>query len=340
MLEVITPGLSAAADVPVGVAVDAERLDDPVYVRTLLREFSAITPENAMKWGPVHPTPDRWELGAADRTVAFAEAHGLRVHGHTLVWHEQLPAWVGPTLISGEATRALAEHVETLVGRYRGRVGSWDVVNEAMGDDGRPRSTVFLRAVGFDYFATAFRLAHTADPSARLYYNDYGAEAGGAKSDAVFALVRRLLEDGVPIHGVGLQMHLRATRPPAPDAIRANVARLTALGLKVRISEMDVRVRTVRRGDPLTRQGAAYRDAIGACVGQPGFAGVTFWGVSDRHSWVHERFGEDAPLLFDRDYAPKPAYFGAREALARGAAQNSTDQSTPSVHPVNASDQK
>jgi endo-1,4-beta-xylanase len=135
-------------------------------------------------------------------------------------------------------------------------------------------------------------------------------------------------------------MHLRATRPPTPDAIRANVARLTALGLQVRISEMDVRIRTVRRGDRLARQGAAYRDVIGACVGQSGFAGVTFWGVSDRHSWVHERFGEDAPLLFDRDYAPKPAYFGARTALARAGRQNPTDQSMPSVHPVNAPDQK
>jgi endo-1,4-beta-xylanase len=327
------------AEVPVGVAVDATLLDDPAYVRTLLREFSAVTPENAMKWGPAHPTPDGWDLDAADRIVAFAETHGLDVHGHTLVWHEQLPAWVR-TLSAREADRALAEHVETLVGRYRARIASWDVVNEAMGDDGRLRRSVFHRALGPGYLATAFRLAHAADPSARLYYNDYGAEAGGAKSDAVFALVRRLVEEGVPIHGVGLQMHLRATRPPATAAIRANVARFAALGLEVRISEMDVRVRTARRGDPLARQGAAYRNAIGACVGQPGFAGVTFWGVSDRHSWVHERFGEDAPLLFDRDYAPKPAYYGARAALARAEGQNPTDQSTPSVHPVNAPDQK
>jgi endo-1,4-beta-xylanase len=271
--------------------------------------------------------------------VAFAEAHGLCIHGHALVWQEQLPAWIVPAL-AREAEQALAEHVETLVGRYRGRIGSWDVVNEAMGDDGRLRRSVFLSSLGPGYLATAFRLAHAADPSARLYYNDYGAEAGGAKSDAVFALVSRLVQAGVPIHGVGLQMHLRATRPPAPAAIRANVARLTALGLEVRISEMDVRVRTVRRGDPLARQSAAYRRVIGACVGQPGFAGVTFWGVSDRHSWIHARFGEDAPLLFDRDYAPKPAYYGARAALARAGHQNPTAHLTPSVHPVNAPDQK
>ena len=111
-------------------------------------------------------------------------------------------------------------------------------------------------------------------------------------------------------------MHVRATRSPRPGAIRANVERLLRLGVEVRISEMDVRVRTVRRGDPLARQRQVYRDAIAACAGLPGFAGVTFWGVTDRHSWIHARFGEDAPLLFDRDYRPKPAYFGAREALA------------------------
>jgi endo-1,4-beta-xylanase len=185
-----------------------------------------------------------------------------------------------------------------------------------MGDQGRLRRTLFLRVLGPGYLADAFRLAHAADPDARLYYNDYGAEAAGAKSDAVYALVRRLLDQGVPIHGVGLQMHLRATHPPEPDAIRANVARLAALGLEVRISEMDVRIRRVRQPDPLAVQRAVYRDAIGACAEAPGFAGVTVWGVSDAHSWIDTRFGEDDPLLFDADYTPKPAYFGAREALA------------------------
>lgn len=312
------PGLWAAADVPVGVAVDADLLDDEAYVRTLLGEFNAVTPENAMKWGPVHPTAHGWDFRPADRIVAFAEAHGLRIHGHTLVWHEQLPAWFTPRLTRRQAARALAEHVETLVGRYRGRVAAWDVVNEAMGERGRLRRTVFLRALGPGYLAAAFRLAHAADPDARLYYNDYGAEAGGAKSDAVYALVRRLVDEGVPVHGVGLEMHLRATHPPDPEAIRANMARLTALGLEVRISEMDVRVRRVRGDEPLATQRTVYQDAIAACAGAPGFTGVTFWGVSDGHSWIDARFGADDPLLFDAHYAPKPAYFGVRAALAAG----------------------
>ena len=154
----------------------------------------------------------------------------------------------------------------------------------------------------------------------------------------MYALVGRLLDAGVPVHGVGLQMHLRASRPPSRGAIVDNVARLVDLGLAVRISEMDVRIRRIRRNDPLAIQRRVYHDAIAACAGLPGFAGVTFWGVSDAHSWIHGEFGEDAPLLFDRDYAPKPAYFGVREALA--AAQKATSQSMPSVQPENASDQK
>jgi endo-1,4-beta-xylanase len=309
--------LRAVSSVPVGAAVDPTLLaTDDAYVRTLLREFSAITPENVMKWGPVHPAERRWDFGPADQLAEFAEAHGLGVHGHTLVWHRQLPDWVDSAMSPARLARALGAHVESLVGRYRGRVGSWDVVNEAIADGGGWRSTVFLRALGRSYVAEAFRLAHAVDPSARLYYNDYGAEGAGPKSDAVYALVRRLVDDGVPIHGVGLQMHLRATHPPESTAIATNVTRLLALGLEVRISEMDVRIRRVRRGDPLTVQRVVYHDAIAACVGRAGFTGVTFWGVTDAHTWIDARFGEDDPLLFDSDYLPKPAYFGVRDALA------------------------
>ena len=331
--------LWAAASVPVGAAVEPDLLQrDAAYRATLVREFNAITPENAMKWGPIHPAEREWRFEPADQLVAFAEAHGMQVHGHTLVWHRQLPGWLTRARTGREVARALAVHIETLVGRYAGRIASWDVVNEAVADGGGLRDTYFLRACGEDYIAEAFRLAHAADPGARLYYNDYGAEGGGRKSDAVYALVGRLLDAGVPVHGVGLQMHLRASRPPSRGAIVDNIARLVDLGLGVRISEMDVRIRRIRRRDPLAIQRRVYHDAVAACAGLPGFAGVTFWGVSDAHSWIHGEFGEDAPLLFDRDYAPKPAYFGVREALA--TAQKATTQSIPSVQPENDSDQK
>src|SRR5262249_16699506 len=252
-----------------------------------------------------------WPFDPADRLVDFAVAHGMRVHGHTLVWHRQRPAWLTLELTQRQVEHAIASHIETLVGRYAGRIPSWDVVNEAIGDDGSLRDTYFLRTCGPDYIAAAFRGAHHADPRARLYYNDYGAEGLGVKSDGVYALVRNLLDASVPTHGIGLQMPLRAPRPTAPADIAANVDRLLALGLEVRVSEMDVAIRKVRAGDPLAVQRGVYHDTLAACVGRPGFTGVTFWGVHDLHSWIPR----DAPLLFDRAYAPKPAYFGVRDAL-------------------------
>ena len=208
-------------------------------------------------------------------------------------------------------------HIETLVGRYAGRIGSWDVVNEAVADGGGLRDTCFLRVCGEGHIAEAFRLAHAADPAARLYYNDYGAEGVGRKSDAVYALVRAAPRRGRP-RPRGRPPDAPPGGPPAEaGAVAANVRRLRDLGLEVRISEMDVRIRRIRRRDPLALQRRAYHDAIAACAGLPGFAGVTFWGVSDRHSWIHGEFGEDAPLLFDRGYLPKPAYFGVRDALGR-----------------------
>ena len=149
--------------------------------------------------------------------------------------------------VAARVERALASHIETLVGHYAGRVQAWDVVNEAIADGGGLRDTYVLRACGARHIAAAFRRAHVADPAARLYYHDDGAEGAGRKTDAVYALVQRLLDDGVPLHGVGLQMHLRVTLPPSAAAVAANVARLAALGLEVRISEMDVRIRRARR---------------------------------------------------------------------------------------------
>lgn len=309
--------LRAVADLPVGAAADPVLIvREAAYAETLVREFDSITPENAMKWGPVHPTELGWNFAGADRLVEFAEANHMRVHGHTLVWHRQLPHWISDALTPHALGCALALHIGMLVGRYRGRVASWDVVNEAIADGGVLRDTIFLRKLGDGYIAEAFRRAHDADPAARLYYNDYGGEGLGPKSDAVYALVKRLREEGVPIHGVGLQMHLDAIAFPPVADITANVERLAGLGLEIRISEMDVRIREVRQGDRLGIQRSLYHDVVAACARTPGYAGVTFWGVADAHSWIDSFRGEDDPLLFDESYRRKPAYFGVRDAIA------------------------
>jgi endo-1,4-beta-xylanase len=304
----------------VGVAVDAERLvDDATYARVVAAEFNALTPENAMKWGPIHPDPERWDFAPADAIVGFAEAHAMRVKGHALVWHLQLPDWA--LALTGDALKqAMIDHIHTLVSRYRGRVAAWDVVNEALLDDGSWRPTPFHEALGEEYVALAFAAAHDADPDAELLYNDYGAEGSGAKADAVLQLVAGLQARGVPIHGVGLQMHVGYYGRPQAEAVRANVARLSALGLHVNISEMDVTIRFLGGRDEsaqLARQGQVYEDLIAAAV-RGGAAAVTVWGLRDDQSWLDALFGAgNHALLFDERYQKKPAYRGVRAALQR-----------------------
>lgn len=312
--------LRAAADAAgllVGAAVFPGGLREERYAGTLAREFNFLTPENHMKWGVIHPAPERWNFAPADRLVEFAERRGMKVKGHTLVWHQQLPDYVTKDLGPDALRAALHEHIRTLVGRYRGRIAAWDVVNEAVDDRAGLRRTLFLEQLGEGYIAEAFRVAHEADPAAVLIYNDFGAEGLGGKSDRVYALVRGLKAAGVPIHGVGLQMHISAAAFPPPEEIAANVRRLAALGLKVNISEMDVRIRDLP-GPPAARlegQRRVYRDILAACRREPGFMGVTFWGFTDAHSWIDSFFAPDDPLLFDEQYRPKPAYAGVLEAL-------------------------
>ena len=292
-------------------------MTEPRYAATLAAQFDSLTPENTMKWGPIHPEPDRFDFTPADDIVAFAEAHAMRVKGHALVWHEQLPAWVA-SLPAARLWAAMVEHIGAVVGRYRGRVTAWDVVNEAVADAGGPlRDTVFSRRLGAGYIAEAFRIAHAADPGALLFYNDYGAEGLGDKSDRVFELVRRLVAQEVPIHGVGLQMHVRADAPPRPRHLRANIRRLADLGLLVTVSEMDVQVHGLPGDRParLAAQRRVYRDVVGACVAEPGCHAVTFWGFTDAHSWIDGFAGSEGPLLFDESLAPKPAYFGVLDGL-------------------------
>jgi len=195
----------------VGAAVNATALaTDPAYAEILAREFSFVTPENAMKWGPSEPEPGVWNFADADRLVEFAEQHAMAVKGHALMWHMQLPAWIDESVEPKVLRDAMTAHIRGLVGRYRGRVLAWDVVNEAVAEGGGGlRDSILLRKLGPGYIAEAFRVAHEADPDALLLYNDYFLKGDpGDKSAAVLALVRELVDGGVAIDGVGLQTHL------------------------------------------------------------------------------------------------------------------------------------
>ncbi len=323
---------AAALDRFIGFAANARLLcrnepdcataDDSTYRGLAETEFSQVTPENALKWESTEPSDDQYTFDQADAIVAFAAAHDQSVHGHTLVWHSQTPSWVQN--LAGDAMRAaLQDHIASVVGRYAGNpvVTSWDVVNEAIDDGGQLRDTFWYQGLGEGYIADAFRYARQADPDADLCINDYGIEGTGAKSDRLYELVRSLQQQEVPITCVGFQGHLVAGQ--VPTTMAANLERFAALGLKVRITELDIRVPLPPDENGLRRQADDYADVVGVCRAVPACQGITTWGVDDGHSWLPNDyccgFGtEGAPLLWDAQYARKPAYAAFEAALREG----------------------
>ena len=304
---------AARADRRIGTAVDHGPLTAEATYRTVLAtEFDYVTPGNEMKWGSLQPDdPEHWSFERADAIVDFADDADQAIKGHTLVWHSQLPAWVDDSLTPAQLRRHLARHIDRTVRHFRREVRAWDVVNEAVADDGTLRDTVFLRKLGPGYIAQAFRDAHRADRDARLYYNDYNIDAINPKSDAVYALVKQLVRQRVPIDGVGLQMHLEAQNAPSVADMVANMQRFADLGLSVNISELDVRVARLP-GDRTTKlavQKQIYHRVVAACMQVRRCVSITTWGFTDRHSWIDSTFGPDDPLPYDDDYQRKPAWY-------------------------------
>lgn len=312
--------LARARHFYIGSTVDVNALsNEPVYSATLAREFNMVTPEVSMKFSETEPQPDVYTFAKADAIVAFAQAHQMQVRGHNLVWNIDLPAWLtGGTFTRDQLITILRDHIITEVTRYRGQVTIWDVVNEAVGDNGDLRDTIWLRGIGPQYIDMAFQWAHQANPQARLFYNDYGGEGLGRKSNAIYALVKGMLQRGVPIDGVGLQMHISLDRYPNPQDVLANMQRLAALGLEVQITEMDVQTQGDARPLPqkLTAEAQLYGEMLHTCLSVTRCTAFVMWGFTDAHSWIPAATGHpDFPLIFDAQYRPKPAYFALLRVL-------------------------
>jgi endo-1,4-beta-xylanase len=313
----------------VGTAVNSVYLSEPAYASTLAREFNMLEPEDAMKWAALRPNEQTIDFGDGDRLVAFAEAHGMSVRGHNLVWGTHNPKWLTDGHYTpGQLRGLLQEHIRRVVEHYRARVFAWDVVNEAIDENGAVRDSIWynqpgigLAGQGTAYIEQVLRWAHAADPKALLFYNEAGAEFMNRKSDAVYAMVRDFKRRGVPIDGVGLQMHLLDLTVDAPS-LAANIARLTELGLQVHITEMDVAVpvdvegNVLNEGD-LGRQANIYRQVARACVQNPGCTGLQTWGFTDKYSWIgwYTHKTKSDALLFDNKYKPKLAYDAVRQVL-------------------------
>ena len=335
-------------DFYIGAAINAAQISgqDLQGDAIIADQFSSISPENCLKWEIVHPAPGKYDFALADQYVAFGEKHHMFIVGHNLVWHNQVPAWVfhddkGNLLTRDALLARLKDHIDTVVGRYKGRIQTWDVVNEALNGDGTLRQSLWYKIIGPDYIAKAFEYAHEADPQAQLNYNDYNIE-NEAKREGAIRLVKQLQAEGIPIHTVGIQDHDSMTWP----TIEQEDAAITAfgkLGVKVAISELDVDVlpgamrqqtaevtvniaqdpklnpwpnglpaamqqQLARRYADLFRVFLKHRDVINR---------VTLWGVTDAQSWKNDwpvKGRTDYPLLFDRAGKPKPAYFAVIEA--------------------------
>jgi len=325
--------LGAHRDKPfyIGAAIAAIPLTiDEQYQSLVGKEFSMITPENDMKFQFIHPQPDVYAFNEADILVDFAQVNHLRVHGHALVWHEALPVWVTSIIHSPlEVEQILAQHIQTIVGRYKGRVAEWDVVNEPLKDKeytinhGLRSANPWFQGMGEEYIDFAFRQAHAVDPAAKLFLNEYGIEEPGPKFEALYALVKRLLAKGVPIHGIGFQMHedMEAGRYVGsdPDLVAINMKRLVALGLEVRVSEMDVNMNSRETPNRLKTQSQAFAAMLAMSVKQDGVTSFGQWGVTDRYSSLapmFDYFKWGNGLIFNADYQPKPAYTELQQILA------------------------
>ena len=315
----------------IGTAVRPGFLSEAAYSTTLAREFNMVEPEDAMKWWMVRPSADSFDFAKGDEIVRFAEAHGMKVRGHCIVWDHNNPKWVAEGHFSpAQLSRLLQEHITTVTKHYSGRVFAWDVVNEALDENVTAKDSIWynqpgigLSGQGTAYVEQAFRWAHEADPKALLFYNENGGEGINRKSDAIYAMLKDFKNRGIPIDGVGLQMHISRLDYDT-DAIAKNIERLTKLGLQVHITELDVSLPVDSQGkaqeEDLLRQAGIYQGVVRACIRNSGCTAIQTWGFTDKYSWIgsHSRGTRGAALPFDRAYKPKPAYKAVLEELSSG----------------------
>lgn len=316
-----------------GCAVNMNALGaDAAYAALIREQCRIVVAENAMKWGALRPSADGFNFDQADALVAFAESNRMKIRGHNLVWHQSNPKWLEATATKENARDLLVTHIETVAGRYAGRMHSWDVVNEAIHvEEGRPdglRNSLWLRLIGEEYIELAFKTAREADPQALLTYNEYGIEeetrAGEQKRAAVIEMLRRMAARRVPVDAVGVQSHIAAgtTGVAYGAGLMRFIAAARELGLQVFITEMDVNDRALAADEPGrdAAVAAAYKQYLELALGDPAVRAVLTWGITDRYTWLDHEDGRvdgkpERPLLFDTEGKAKAAVFAVREAF-------------------------
>ncbi|MGD0292602.1 MAG: endo-1,4-beta-xylanase [Terracidiphilus sp.] len=319
-----------------GAAVVVHALqNDPALQRLITEQYGILVPESELKWRALRPAQDQFDFTQSNALFSFAKAHHLQVRGHTLVWHNSVPEWLKTESSQLNVRQLLIDHIHTVVGRYRGRVHSWDVVNEAILpadalQDGLRKSFWFER-VGPDYIEIAFHAAREADPHVRLTYNDYGVEYDNpeeaARRASIIALLHRLQQRNVPIDALGIQSHIKAgSHFSIGKGLEEYIENARQMGLEVYLTEMDVNEDDLLFNDVKQRDeiiARTYRDFLDVALANPAVKAMLTWGLSDRRSWLndgptHHRKQPNRPqrsLPFDRDYRPKKAFFAIRDSF-------------------------
>lgn len=318
--ELPSPSLKVLAEqsnIFVGAAMETRHLKDPIFAKTFASQFNQLTPENEMKWSYIHPERNRFDFSKGDELVAFAEKHDMAVKGHALVWHIQNPDWLTKQKWTAtELEKVLEDHIKTVVGHYKGKVKYWDVVNESFNENGTYRETLWYEVLGERYLELAFKFAHEADPDAILFYNDYSNEGMGPKSNAIFRKVKGMVEEGVPIHGVGFQLHLMGDHSIGEATVARNIERLKDLGLKIHFTEVDVRIRDDAKQFTIDAQSRLFSRLMDFAIYYPEVDMYTTWGVTDKYSWIPGWFpGYGRGLMFDENYKPKKAFDAVYSSL-------------------------
>jgi endo-1,4-beta-xylanase len=316
---------------PMGVAISPQDVTGPA-AELILRNFTSITAENAMKMGPIHPRENEYNWAPADKIADFAKSNNLKLRGHTLCWHNQAPAWMfvddnGNQVSKEVLLQRLKDHITAVVTRYKGTIYAWDVVNEVIDDDNNKfyRESQWYKICGEEFIAKAFEYAHAADPNALLFYNDYNTEDPG-KRQKIYKLLKQLRDAKIPVHGVGLQGHWSIFEPSESE-IRKSIEMFAELGLAVQITELDVSVyksehqpRKPMPGETGTFTPEQEQLQLNQYVmmfrvfreNKGKLTGVTFWNVSDKNTWLDNfpvRGRKNYPLLFDQQLQPKKAFF-------------------------------
>lgn len=316
--------LYTLADYPIGVAADPGALNFISEYRDIaIEQFNSITPENIFKPELLHPQEDQFAWEQADQLVEFCQEHQKRLHGHTLIWHSQIPGWMQTFAGSNEEWEEMMKvHIQTICAHFKGKVSGWDVVNEAFNEDGSLRQTIWLENIGPSYIEKAFQFAHEADSNALLFYNDYNIAGEERKRNAIVNFMTDLKMRGVAIHGIGMQLHISISYPSErqmEDAMR----QISDQGFLVHLSEIDISINPNSRDIEPTERRLQKQANTMVCVLDSYHQipidqqyGLTFWGVGDGHSWIPGHFNRvDYPLLFDEAYDPKPVYCALKQSL-------------------------